>query len=54
MTDEKIEEVLFDISGKLASIETKLDSMSETVLKHESRITLFEQNFQKHLTESCT
>jgi len=52
MTDEKIEEILFQISGKLAGIESKLDTLSETILRHESRLTVLEQNFQKHISES--
>ena len=50
MTDERTEELLFDINGKLASIETKLDGMSETLLKHESRLTMIEQNFSRHIS----
>lgn len=28
MTDDRVEELLFDINGKLAAISTKLDSVS--------------------------
>lgn len=52
MTDERTEEILFDINGKLSSIGTKLDTLSETILKHESRITTIENNFNNHIIET--
>lgn len=42
MTDEQIDKVLFEMNGKLSSIATKLDSLSESILKHEARITNLE------------
>lgn len=52
MTDERVEEVLFGINGKLSSIETKLDSMGENILKHESRLTQLESKVNTHLAQS--
>ena len=42
MTDERVEEVLFDINGKLSAISTKLDTLSGVVVGHESRIQKLE------------
>lgn len=42
MTDERVEEVLFDINGKLSAISTKLDTLSGVVVSHESRIQKLE------------
>lgn len=42
MNDERVEELLFSISGKLSSIEAKVTSTQETLLRHESRITSIE------------
>ena len=42
MNDERVEELMFTISGKLSSIEAKLSSMQETLIRHESRITCIE------------
>ena len=47
MNDEKVEELLFSISGKLSSIEAKLTSTQETLLRHESRITSIEDKIGK-------
>ena len=51
MNEEKITEYFIDISTKLGSIQQNLSDLSETILKHESRLTLLEQNFHKHLLE---
>lgn len=51
MNEEKITEYFIDISTKLGSIQQNLSDLSETILKHESRLTILEQNFQKHLLE---
>lgn len=51
MNEEKITEYFIDISTKLGSIKQNLSDLSETILKHESRLTLLEQNFHKHLLE---
>ena len=51
MNEEKITEYFIDISTKLGSIQQNLNDLSETILKHESRLTLLEQNFHKHLLE---
>lgn len=51
MNEEKITEFFIDISTKLGSIQQNLKDLSETILKHESRLTLLEQNFQKHLLD---
>ena len=42
MNDERVEELLFAISNKLSSIEAKVTSTQETLLRHESRITSIE------------
>lgn len=42
MNDERVEELLFTISNKLSSIEAKVTSTQETLLRHESRITSIE------------
>lgn len=47
MNDEKVEELLFSISSKLSSIEAKLVSTQETLLRHESRITCIEDKIGK-------
>ncbi len=49
MTEEKTEQLLFDINGKLSSIETKLDGMNSTILKHEARLTTLEDKVSEHL-----
>ena len=51
MNEEKITEQFIDISTKLGSIQQNLSDLSETILKHESRLTLLEQSFHKHLLE---
>lgn len=51
MNEEKITEYFIDISTKLGSIKQNLSDLSETILKHESRLTLLEQNFHKHLLD---
>ena len=51
MNEEKITEYFIDISTKLGSIQQNLNDLSETILKHESRLTLLEQNFHKHLLD---
>lgn len=47
MTDERVEEVLFDINGKLSAISTKLDTLSGVVVGHESRIQKLEDAASK-------
>lgn len=47
MTDDRVEELLFDINGKLASISTKLDSVSELAMNHETRIRGLEENMKE-------
>ena len=49
MTEERTEQLLFDINGKLSSIETKLDGLNDTILKHEARLTSLENNFNKYI-----
>ena len=44
MTQEKIEEVLFDIAKTLSKIETKLSGVCEVLSNHEHRITTLESN----------
>ena len=51
MNEEKITEYFIDISTKLGSIQQNLSDLSETILKHECRLTLLEENFHKHLLE---
>lgn len=51
MNEEKITEYFIDISTKLGSIQQNLSDLSETILKHESRLTLLEQKFHKHLLD---
>lgn len=51
MNEEKITEFFIDISTKLGSIQQNLKGLSDIILKHESRLTLLEQNFQKHLLD---
>ena len=51
MNEEKITEYFIDISTKLGSIQQNLSDLSETILKHEARLTLLEQSFHKHLLE---
>ena len=51
MNEEKITEYFIDISTKLGSIQQNLSDLSETILKHESRLTLLQQSFHKHLLE---
>lgn len=57
MTDERVEEVLFEINGKLGAISSKIDAVSDSVLKHESRISTLETavynlNIQIHKTNT--
>ena len=47
MTDDRVEELLFDINGKLASISTKLDSVSELSMNHETRIRGLEESVKE-------
>lgn len=47
MTDDRVEELLFDINGKLASISTKLDSVSELAMNHETRIRGLEESIKE-------
>ena len=42
MDEERVEELLFTISNKLSSIDAKVTSTQETLLRHESRITSIE------------
>ena len=42
MDEQRVEELLFTISNKLSSIEAKVTSTQETLLRHESRITSIE------------
>lgn len=51
MNEEKITEYFIDISTKLGSIQQNLNDLSETILKHESRLTILEQSFHKHLLD---
>lgn len=51
MNEERITEYFIDISTKLGSIQQNLSDLSETILKHESRLTILEQSFHKHLLE---
>lgn len=44
MDAEKVDDLLFQINGKLSSIEAKLDTMNETLLRHEARITTLERD----------
>ena len=47
MTDDRVEELLFDINGKLASISTKLDAVSELSMNHETRIRGLEESMKE-------
>lgn len=47
MTDDRVEELLFDINGKLAAISTKLDSVSQLSMNHETRIRDLEENMKE-------
>lgn len=47
MDEERVEELLFTISSKLSSIEAKMMSTQETLLRHESRITCIEDKVGK-------
>lgn len=47
MTDDRVEELLFDINGKLAAISTKLDSVSELSMNHETRIRGLEESMKE-------
>lgn len=51
MTDEKIEEFLFQINGTLSKIETKLGSVCEVLAQHENRITNLEN---KRNNQQCS
>lgn len=51
MDEAKMTDLLFEINGKLAAIETKLDSLSESILKHEARLTAVEDKLNAHLIE---
>ena len=44
MKQEKVEEVLFDISKTLSKIEEKLSGVCEVLAQHEHRITTLETN----------
>lgn len=44
MDAEKVDDLLFQINGKLSSIEAKLDTMGETLLRHEARLTTLERD----------
>lgn len=54
MNDEKITDLLFEINGKLAKIDTKIDSLSETIMKHETRLTTLENKLNAHLIDFGT
>ena len=47
MTDDRVEELLFDINGKLAAISTKLDAVSDLAMNHETRIRGLEENMKE-------
>ena len=47
MTDDRVEELLFDINGKLAAISTKLDSVNELAMNHETRIRGLEESVKE-------
>lgn len=47
MTDDRVEELLFDINGKLAVISTKLDTVSELSMNHETRIRGLEESMKE-------
>ena len=47
MTDDRVEELLFDINGKLAAISTKLDAVSELSMNHETRIRGLEESMKE-------
>lgn len=51
MTDDRVEELLFDINGKLAAISTKLDAVSELSMNHETRIRGLEESMKE--IQSC-
>lgn len=51
MDENKVDDILFEINGKLSAIAAKLDTMTETVLRHEARISFAEKEIAK-LTES--
>lgn len=47
MTDDRVEELLFDINGKLSAISTKLDSVSDLAMNHETRIRGLEESMKE-------
>ena len=47
MTEDRGEELLFDINGKRAAISTKLDSVSELSMNHETRIRGLEESMKE-------
>lgn len=44
MDQSTVDELLFQINGKVESISAKIDSLTETLLKHESRISVLEKD----------
>lgn len=47
MTDDRMEELLFDINGQLATISTKLDAVNALAMNHETRIRGLEVNIKE-------
>ena len=53
MNDEKITELIIGISSKLGSIESKLTSVCESMLKHENRLTKLEDRISDIQTKGA-
>ena len=52
MTEERIEELLFEINGTLGKISTKIGSVCEVLAQHEHRITTLESNKSSSINDS--
>ncbi len=44
MDEKTVDSLLFTINGEVQSVSAKIDSLSETLLRHEARITMLEKD----------
>lgn len=47
MDNTTIDTLLFEINGKVEGISAKIDALNDTLLKHESRISILEKEITK-------
>ena len=44
MDEKTVDSLLFTINGEVQSVSAKIDSLSDTLLRHEARITMLEKD----------